>query len=353
MFEEKPNNLTLSWQSIIRLYLPIILIIVLWYFRSILLIVVLSFIIASIFEKPIDYLSLKWKNRWLVTLVIYLFFVAVFSVLIYFSAVILIQNFDQLTNILPSWLQEKIAANEVFNFGNLQITGLNLSQGLEDLKTLSTQLFSFIKQSFSFFSKVVGGTFTVFLVILLSFFINTEKNGIEKGIRFLVPWQYEDYTVYLWDKARQKVGNWFFSQLLLSLIVGLLVFAVSSILGISRPAFLGLLAGILDFIPYLGPFIAGAIVVISALSQNLVSGIIALIAFIIIQLGEGIISPSLRAKAMNLNPIIIIISLLVGAKMAGAMGVIIILPLAATFVEFLKDLRSGKFQSYLPQRRLL
>ncbi|HPC31134.1 MAG TPA: AI-2E family transporter [Candidatus Paceibacterota bacterium] len=353
MFEKKPNNLTLSWQSVIRLYLPIILIIVLWYFRSILLIVILAFIIASIFEKPIDYLSLRWKNRWLATLVVYLISLTIFSILIYFSAVIVIRNFDQLSNVLPNWLQEKIETSGIFNYRNFQITGLNLSRATEDLKTLSTQLFNFIKQSVAFFSKIVGGTFTVFLVFLLSFFINTEKNGIEKGIRFLVPWQYEDYAVYLWDKARQKVGNWFFSQILLSLFVGLSVFIVLSILGIKRAEFLGLLAGILDFIPYLGPFIAGIIIVVSTLSQNLISGIVVLIAFIIIQIVEGIISPSLKAKAMKLNPIIIIISLLIGAKMAGAIGVVIILPLAATFVEFLKDLRSGRLQSYLPQRRLL
>jgi len=353
MFEEKPNNLTLSWQSVIRLYLPIILIIVLWYFRSILLIVILAFIIASIFEKPIDYLSLRWKNRWLATLVVYLISLTIFSILIYFSAVIVIRNFDQLSNVLPNWLQEKIETSGIFNSRNFQITGLNLSRATEDLKTLSTQLFNFIKQSVAFFSKIVGGTFTVFLVFLLSFFINTEKNGIEKGIRFLVPWQYEDYAVYLWDKARQKVGNWFFSQILLSLFVGLSVFIVLSILGIKQAEFLGLLAGILDFIPYLGPFIAGIIIVVSTLSQNLISGIVVLIAFIIIQIVEGIISPSLKAKAMKLNPIIIIISLLIGAKMAGAIGVVIILPLAATFVEFLKDLRSGRLQSYLPQRRLL
>mgnify|MGYP001251482431 FL=1 len=353
MFEEKPNNLTLSWSSIIRLYLPIILIIALWYFRSIFLIGVLSFIIASIFEKPIDYLSLKWKNRWLATLIIYLVLTVIFSVLIYFSAIILIQNFDQLSKVFPVWLQEKIATSEVFNFGNLNITDLNLSQGLKNLEILSTQVFNFIKESFTFFSKIVGGTFTVFAVLLLSFFINTEKNGIEKGIRFLMPWQYEDYAVYLWNKAKEKVGYWFFSQLIISLVVGLLVYSVLSILEINQAAFLGLVSGILDFIPYLGPFIAGIIVVISALTQNIISGIITLIAFILIQLLEGLISPSLRARAMNLNPIIIIISLLVGAKMAGAIGVIIILPLAATFVEFLKDLRSGKLQSYLPQRRLL
>lgn len=350
MFEEKSNNLTLSWQSIFRLYLPVFLIFALWYFRSILLIAILAFILASLFEKPIDFLAQKLKNRFFASLLVYLGIIIIFSLLFYIGILVIINNLDQLRNILPQGLN--IEGLRSYFLEGQEINLQELGE-LTDLESIISQFSNFFQKSFNILGKVLGGTFTAFLVILLSFFINTEKNGIEKGIRFLVPWQYEDYVVYLWGKARKKVSNWFFSQLILSIFVGLGVYFVLSILGIARAEFLALLAGILDFIPYLGPFVAFIVIAVFVLSQNLFLGLIALISFIIIQLIEGLIAPSLRAKAMKMNPIIIILSLLIGGKLAGAIGVIIILPLAATFVEFIRDLRSGRLESYLPQRRLL
>lgn len=353
MFEEKQNNLHLSWQSIIRLYLPILLIVVFWYFRNILLIALLSFILASLFEKPIDYLTLKLKNRFFASLIVYLMMIIIFSLLIYNGAKIIINNLDQIVTILPKEESLENVKKYLFDWKGINLESLNFSNGLANLEVIFTQISYFLKKSFDIFGKLLGGTFTAFLVILLSFFINTEKNGIEKGIRFLIPWQYEDYAVYLWGKARKKVSNWFFSQLILSIFVGVAVYFVLSILGIMRAELFALLAGVLDFIPYLGPFIAFFIIAAFVLSQNLFLGLIALISFLVIQLIEGLIAPSLRAKAMKMNPIIIILSLLIGAKLAGAIGVIIVLPLAATFVEFIRDIRSGRLESYLPQRKLI
>lgn len=353
MFEEKANNLHLSWQSIFRLYFPVLLIVVLWYFRSILLVALLSFILASLFEKPIDYLTSKLKNRFFASLVVYLAVVIIFSLLIYTALMVLINNMDQIGNILPQGYGYENLQKYILEWQGISFKDLTFKADLDNLDIIFNQLSDFIRESFNILGKLLGGTFTAFLIILLSFFINTEKNGIEKGIRFLVPWQYEDYAVYLWGKARKKVSNWFFSQFILSIFVGLSVYFVLSILGITRAEFLGLLAGILDFIPYLGPFIAFFVIATFALSQNLFLGFVALISFIVIQLIEGLIAPSLRAKAMKMNPIIIILSLLIGAKLAGVVGVIIILPLAATFVEFIRDIRSGRLESYLPQRRLL
>ncbi len=350
MFEEKNNNLTLSWQGILRLYLPIFLIFTLWYFRSLILIVILAFILASLLEKPIDYLDRKIKSRFWASLIVYLLIICLFSFLIYYGAVVFLNNLDQIESSLGNLINLKAIYENIKDFKEIGFGKISLG---EQFDTLIYQIFDFIQKSFNVLGKVLGGTFTAFLVVLLSFFINTEKNGIEKGIRFLVPWQYEEYAVYLWTKARKKVSSWFFSQIILSIFVGLGVYFILTILGFPRAEFLGLVAGVLDFIPYLGPIIAFFILALFLLSENLVLGIIALFGFIVVQLVEGLVAPSLRAKAMKMNPLIIILSLLIGGKLLGVVGVIIILPLAATFVEFIKDWRSGRLESYLPQRKLI
>ncbi len=344
------TQLNISWESIGRFYLPILIALIVWYFRSLILVFVTAFIFASLLERPIDYLEEKGKNRWLATFIVYIITLFGLSILLYFAGGIITQNLALVVKILPQWLQP----SSLQNWEQLwQHLNWGISQGFSDF-TFSTEqltnLFnSIFSQSAKIISKILGGTFYAFLVILISFFINTEKKGIEKALRLMVPHKYEEYVVYLWNKTRKRVGGWFFSQLLLSLGVGLLVYGSFSLLGIPNAGLLGVIAGIADFVPYLGPVVAGGLSFLVALSQGWTIALFALITFIIIQAIEALVAPSLRSKTMKLNPLVIILALLIGGKLAGVIGVIIILPLAATFVEFIKDLRSGRLQSYLPQ----
>jgi len=89
------------------------------------------------------------------------------------------------------------------------------------------------------------------------------------------------------------------------------------------------------------------------LSQNLLMGLIALGIVIIVQLLENIIAPPIRAKAMQMNPLMIILAILLGSKLMGALGAIIALPIAAVIIELFRDIRSGKINEYLPQKKLL
>ena len=215
------------------------------------------------------------------------------------------------------------------------------------------QLYEFLVQSADFLIKILGGAFTTFFVLIFSFFINTEKKGIEKAISLVFPSAYEDYVIYLWGKTRQKVSSWFFGQLILSAIVGSLVFISLKILGIAQAEFLAILTALFDFIPYVGPLIIGLIAVLVGMSQDVFLGISILIIFIIVQAIEDFISPLLRAKTMKMNPLVILLALLIGGKLAGIAGTIIALPLAAAMIELIRDIQSGRLASYLPQKKLL
>ncbi len=352
MFKENNSNNTinLSWASAWRLYAPLLILLGIWYFRSLILMLLVSFIVASLLEKPIDYISQRQVNRWLATALVYAVLIIGLGLLVYLGLEIINKNIPALINRLSVWFNlettkewwQKYGLNSIVS-GNFWDT-FNSGQG---------NLLSYAKQGISTISKIFGGTFSIVLLIIISFFINTEKDGIEKGIRFILPWQYEDYGVYLWTKARDKISGWFYSQLILSLFFGLMVFATFNILGVPYAEFLAVAAGLLDFIPYLGPFILMVISFLLGVTQSWGLGLMILLTLFILEQIEGFIAPLLRSKMMNLNPLIIIIALIVGGKLAGAIGIIIVLPLTATFLEFIKDWRSGRLESYLPQRRLV
>ena len=344
------QNIDISWQSILKFYIILIAFIAIWYFRQIIFIALLGFILASLLDKPIEFFEIKLKNRWIATFITYFVFLSGLGAIAYFLIPVLNAYVIGFSDFLPSWMNKE---SLIQLWQGWQVTETSIERWLTLFGISQGQLYEFLVQSADFLVKILGGAFTAFFVLIFSFFINTEKKGIEKAISLIFPSAYEDYVIYLWGKTRQKVSSWFFGQLILSAIVGGLVFISLRILGIAQAEFLAILAALFDFIPYAGPLIIGLIAVLVGMSQDVFLGISILIIFIIIQAIEGFISPLLRAKTMKMNPLVILLALLIGGKLAGIAGAIIALPLAAAVVELIRDIRSGRLASYLPQKQLL
>jgi len=350
MFENQKQTIDISWQSIWRFFIVFLLLLTIWFFRQIILFALVAFIIASLLEEPVNYLSSKIKSRWLATLIIYLISLFLIGLLVYLAIPLVSET---IINLIPKFnlnINPEIIRSFIQEWEKTETPFKNL---FSSFSPLSNQLLDFFTKSISFLVKITGGAFSIFFIFLLAYFLNTERNGVERGIRLITPKNYEEYTVYLWGKARKKVGGWFYSQLILSLFVGILVFIAFKILALPNPAFLAILAALLDFIPYIGPFIVGFIATVFGLSQSFLLGVLSLVIFIAIQILETIIAPSIRSRVMQINPLIVVFAILVGGKLAGALGIIIALPLAATIIEIIRDVRSGKINSYLPQKKLL
>jgi len=333
--------LDISWQSIWRFFLVLICILAIWYFRQIILFVLIAFIIASLLETPINAIDRKIKHRWASTFLVYFITIFLIGLLIYVSIPFLMEALQMFRH------------NFNLNINSSALLDIVEKWNLSDIQWGNNQLIGIFLKSFGFLIKFTGGVFSIVFIVLLSFFINTETQGVEKGIRLLTPQGYENYVVILWGKARKKVSNWFYSQLILSLFVALGLFIGLYILRMPNIGFLVMLAALLDFIPYIGPVIVGIIITFVGLSQNLLMGVIALGIVIIVQLLENIIAPPIRAKTMQMNPLMIILAILLGGKLMGVLGTIIALPIAAVIIELFRDLRSGTINEYLPQKKLL
>jgi predicted PurR-regulated permease PerM len=344
------QNIDISWQSILKFFVILIAFVAIWYFRQIIFIVLLGFILASLLDKPIEFFETKLKNRWIATFITYFVFLSGLGIIAYFLIPVLNAYVISFSDFLPSWMNKE---SLIQLWQGWQVTEASIEKWLTLFGISQGQLYEFLVQSADFLIKILGGAFTTFFVLIFSFFINTEKKGIEKAISLVFPSAYEDYVIYLWGKTRQKVSSWFFGQLILSAIVGSLVFISLKILGIAQAEFLAILTALFDFIPYVGPLIIGLIAVLVGMSQDVFLGISILIIFIIVQAIEDFISPLLRAKTMKMNPLVILLALLIGGKLAGIAGTIIALPLAAAMIELIRDIQSGRLASYLPQKKLL
>ncbi|WP_195999731.1 AI-2E family transporter [Clostridium sp. 1001271B_151109_B4] len=135
------------------------------------------------------------------------------------------------------------------------------------------------------------------------------------------------------------LSRYILSQLLLSLIIGVLSFALLLILRVKFPLVLSIINAVANIIPYFGPIIGGVPIIFIALTGSVTKGIIAAIGVILIQQVEGnFLAPKITGDSTNMHPIIIIILLVLGDKLGGVIGMVLIVPIAVIIKVIYDDI---------------
>ena len=217
--------------------------------------------------------------------------------------------------------------------------------GLDGQLSKFQQSVSNISDSFiKLMSIIFGGVLSFILIAVLSFYLAVQENGVESFLRIVTPVKYEAYVVGLWRRSQQKIGYWMQGQLLLALLVGVLVYLGLMILGVKNALLFAIIAAVLEVIPVFGPIIASIPPIVAGFSQSgLTGGILVAGLFLIIQQFENhLLYPLVVRKIVGVPPIIVIIALIVGAKVAGFIGIILSVPMAAILMEFLNDYEREK-----------
>jgi predicted PurR-regulated permease PerM len=201
-----------------------------------------------------------------------------------------------------------------------------LDSGVSAIKDNLSQILGSV---FSTVASVFGGIVSFFVVLVITFYMTVEETALKRTITFILPEKYHPFTLQLINKVQRKIGDWLKGQLLLSLILGILVYVGLLILGVQYALVLAVVAAIGEFIPYLGPVIAAIPAIFLTFAESPLKGVFVLILYVIIQQIENqILVPKVMQRVVGLNPIISIIALLVGAKIAGIVGVILAIPVA-------------------------
>jgi predicted PurR-regulated permease PerM len=193
-------------------------------------------------------------------------------------------------------------------------------------------------------SSVFGGALSFILIVVLSFYLAVQEDGVGEFLRTVVPTKQEEYVVGLWKRTQAKIGLWMQGQLILALVVGILVYAGLLILGVKNALLFAVLAAFLEMIPLFGPILAAIPAVATAYSDTGTSAalIVAGLYLVIQQLENHLIYPYVVKKLVGVPPILVILSLLVGLKLAGFLGVILSVPIASMILEFVDDMQKKR-----------
>ena len=180
-------------------------------------------------------------------------------------------------------------------------------------------------------TSVISGLIIFVIGPVMAFYLLVDLPRLERGAMALIPPGRRDEIRGLMDRIGQAVGGFFRGQLLVALFVGVASSIGLWLIGLPFWLLVGMVAGVFNLVPLVGPFIGGGLAVIIALlsGEPLKAVWAALVLLIVQQIDNHLISPNVMSRTVQLHPVVVMLALLVGASFAGLFGMLIIVPLVA------------------------
>lgn len=334
--ETKYQPVNISTLTILKVIFIILALLFLYLIRDILIIIFIALVVASGVNPWVDWFQKRGLPRAIGILMIYLVLIAIFSLAIVLLIPPVTEQFRQIASDFPTYY-EKIVAG----FASLQ--QFSVEHGLVDdiqrfLDTINQNLVKLTGGIFSTAVSIFGGFFSLLGILVITFYMTIQEKGIKKFFDAIAPIKYKPYLIQKGHQIQEKMGLWLRGQLLLCVIIGVMSYVGLLILGVKYALILGLIAGLTEFIPFIGPIVGAIPAVFLALFQSPVKALLVVILYIVIQqLENNIVVPKVMQRTVGLNPIVVIVAMLIGVKIAGILGVILAVPAATIIAIFLKD----------------
>jgi len=329
----------ISWTTLWRIFLMLFLVVVLFLAREALIILFLAIIVSSALDGLVSYLQEKKIPRVLGTLLIFLVALTILALLLYTLIPIAIFELQSLL--------ENLKKIEIPIFGSLDISQfVGIDKYLGNLENLANILFSGGASFLNIVAAVFGNLALILATLILSFYLTVNQAGVEKFLRTVLPITHEDYIVGIYLRVRKKMGRWLQGQILLMLVIGAATSLGLWILGVKYSLVLGILAGVLEIVPIVGPIFAGTIAFLVAISESWILGLYIIILFLVIQQAEShLLVPFVMKKTVGISPVVVVIALLAGSQIAGLIGIILAVPTAVVLQELIEDWERRKLKT--------
>lgn len=321
----------------------------------------LAALIAYLGDPLADRLeALKVPRALAVTIVFTSFFVAMALVIL-----VLIPTLDKQVGILISKMPDYITwaktslAPKLEEYLSIDANIFNLEKFQEALKENLGSATNFFQSVLSGLAKpanmlVTFGTY-LFLIPVVAFYLLRDWDIMIEKINVLIPRSAHSIVKDLARRSDAVLGGFLRGQMMVMLALGIIYAVGLSVLGLDLAIVIGLFAGLVSFVPYLGLILGIAIAGIMAIIQfqDWMHPLGVVIIFIVAQMIEGMfLTPKFVGDRTGLHPVAVLFSVLAGGQLFGFMGVLLALPVAAlinVFLEYFKEhyyLQSDVYRDY-------
>lgn len=314
--------------SVVKIVLIFLALWFLYLIRDVVLIVFAAGLLAAIITPAVDFFERRKLPRWFGALLVYVIIILVLILIGLAVIPTVIEQTKLLMVQVPEFLKSLLARFSVQSRGEF----LDLLQNWLSKAGASGKTF------FSILGTVAGQTVSFFMVLVIAFYLSVKKGTLNLFFDSIVPEKYQKFLKHFAASVQKEIGAWGRGLLLLSLCVGILVYLGLSILGVKYALTLAVIAGLTEFVPYIGPLLALIPALIIAFSQSSTLGLFVIILYVIIQQIENVLlSPYVMHRTLGLDPLFVILVVLVGAKIAGPIGIILAVPAATIISILVKD----------------
>jgi predicted PurR-regulated permease PerM len=332
--KNKPSMVRVDISHKTILYITLLALI--WKFsiqiKDVLLGLFVAIILVGAMNPLVENLEKRGIPRWLSILILYLLLILVLVLVI--SGI-----FPPLVNQTTDLLKSLPLISRQVDFMGLDI-GETLSARLNE------QITQISSGAFRLTVSVLTNIVSVFGVLVISFYLLLEHRNLDGYLFSLFGDEGSRRGKEIVIRLEKRLGGWIRAQLLLMTIVGLLSYIGYRILGLTFALPLAILAGLLEIVPNVGPVLAAIPAILLGLSISPFTALLVAAWNIIVQqLENNLIVPRLMKTVTGINPVVTLLSLAVGLKLAGTVGMILAIPsyltLEILFKEFFPALRKN------------
>ena len=301
------------------------------YFQTVIVVFSFAAVLAFLLHFPVDFLR-RFLPRSIAIITTFLISIMTIAVLIIAIGLTISSQGQQLIAGTTSYSNSLIGSiQQLEDFLKPYNLKIDFSIVEDQIRNASASIFSI---SLTILQSILTNFVTFIFIAVISFFMLVYGEILWTFMIKIVP---QDQRQNFTDIIRRSFLGFFRGQLILVLFLTVSTFIIFLILQVPSALFLSLIIGILDIIPGIGATLGVGIVTLIVLTQNGWLALQVLISCVILQqIQDNLISPRVMQGTMKLNPVVVFFFLLVGAKIAGAFGIFMAIPIAAITVDLLE-----------------
>lgn len=236
------------------------------------------------------------------------------------------QQSNDLASAIPRALEQLRAAANQYDLLR------RLAENLPPTEEIVSQAATMLPNAGVFFSGILGVIANIAIILFVGIYFAAQPHVYLEGIVTLTPFRHRQRARQILNELGETLAQWLAGKLISMLVVGIVSTGGLMLLDVPLAGALGIVAGLLDFIPYVGPIMAGVPAVLIAFSESPATALYVLLLFIVIQIAEGyLLLPLVERRTVSLPPALTIMMQVLLGTLFGFAGVALATPLTAAF----------------------
>lgn len=288
--------------------------------------------IVYILSPVVDFFEGRGVPRFAAVAISYLIVMLFIALMLIYLIPIIVNQASLFIKEFPAFLESEIKFLSTWR-GRL----LELRVPPSAIKLLEQTVDQMRETGFSTLSSAPSFTLNIFSIIFyfilapfLAFYLLKDLDKVRKTIIELIPRPYQSDAEDILEKVDQALSGFLRGQFLVALAVGILASVILTIIGVDFSIVLGIIIGVLNIVPYFGPILGGLIAALVAFFEAPILALWVVLGMLAINITDStLLSPNIMGQQVDLHPVLIAFSLLIGGSLLGLLGIFIAIPTAA------------------------